>query len=411
MIGLIQVRNEFSYSTFPLPLAGEGKPHAAPPSPHVLSLQRRARKLSWVASRRWAERRVLQLGLIACLVSFPAATRPSPAAETLEQLISAAKNEPELDFVAGPTTSGGKKGLAEIESAFNKKFGLTSRIRFTAGPEMNAMAARVITELKAAGKSSTDVYLGSLGQFARLQTENALQENNWSGIFPWITKEMAEIVSGKGVLVYTSPRGIIYNMSLIPRDKAPKTYEDLIDPRLSSTWAGKLAIPPYPNWLVELSLIWGEERVKDFTRNLVAVSGGWLRYGEEERVISGEFPIMANIGDALAAMWKWQSKGAPLVAVLGSSPGDTSYFHLGVPRNSAHPNLAKLCVGFMTSREGQSLIDKHEFRSSHLVEGSRMAKYVRDHAITLQDPKELFAFYLKGGGFKLNEELAGLLKR
>src|SRR5215467_13555355 len=54
---------------------------------------------------------------------------------------------------------------------------------------MNSMAARVITELKAGGKSSTDIYLGSLGQFAHLQKENALQEVNWSGTFPWVTKE------------------------------------------------------------------------------------------------------------------------------------------------------------------------------------------------------------------------------
>ena len=335
----------------------------------------------------------------------------SATAESLEQLIVAAKKERELNFVAGPTTFGGKKALSELEAGFNKRFGLNSRILFTAGPEMNAMAARVITELKAGGKSSTDVYLGSLGQFAHLQKEDALQEFEWSGTFPWITREMEEILTRKGVLVYTSPRGIIYNAGLIPQEKAPRKYEDLIDPRLSQTWAGKLAIPPYPNWLVELSLMWGEERVKDFTRKLVSLGGGWLRYGEEERVISGEFPIMANIGDALAAMWKWQSKGAPLIAVLGASPGDTSYFHLGVPKNSGHAHLAKLFVGFMVSKAGQSILDKHDFRSSHLVEGSRMAKYLRSHGITLQDPKELFSFYLKGGGFKLNEELAKLLKQ
>jgi len=232
-----------------------------------------------------------------------------------------------------------------------------------------------------------------------------------SAIFPWVTKNMEEILAGKAVLVYTSPRGIIYNSSLIASDKAPKKYEDLIDPRLNPPWAGKLAIPPYPNWLVELSLMWGEERVKDFTRKLVALGGGWLRYGEEERVVSGEFPIMANIGDSLATMWKWQAKGAPLIAVLGTSPGDTSYFHLGVPRNSAHPNLAKLFAAFMVSKEGQSILDKHDFRSSPLVEGSRMAKYVRENGTVLQDPKEIFNFYLKGGGAKLNEELAKLLKR
>jgi ABC-type Fe3+ transport system substrate-binding protein len=335
----------------------------------------------------------------------------SGSAQNLEQLVTAAKNEKELFFVAGPTTFGGKKGLAEIEAAFDKRFGLNAKIRFGAGPEMNAMAARVIAEYKAGGKASTDIYLGSLGQYANLFREDALEEVNWSGTFPWIARSMEEIVSRRGVLVYSSPRGIIYNSNLIPADKAPKNYEDLVDPRLSQTWAGKIAVPPYPNWLVELSLIWGEEKLKDFTRKLVALNGGWLRYGEEERVISGEFPIMANIGDALATMWKWQPKGAPLVAVLGSTPGDTSYFHLGVPKNSGHPNLAKLLVGFMTSKEGQSIIEKHELRSSHLVESSRIAKYLRERKIKLQEPKDLFEFYLKGGGAKLNEELVKMLKQ
>jgi len=335
----------------------------------------------------------------------------SGSAQTLEQLVTAAKNENDLFFVAGPTTFGGKKGLSEIEAAFNRRFGLNSRIRFSAGPEMNAMAARVITEYKAGGKASTDIYLGSLGQYANLFREDALEEMNWSSTFPWIARPMEEIVSRRGVLVYSSPRGIIYNSNLIPADKAPKSYEDLIDPRLSQTWAGKIAVPPYPNWLVELSLIWGEEKLKDFTRKLVALNGGWLRYGEDERVISGEFPIMANIGDALANMWKWQTKGAPLTAVLGSTPGDASYFHLGVPKNSGHANLAKLFVGFMISKEGQAIIEKHESRSSHLVESSRMAKYLREKKIKLQEPKDLFEFYLKGGGAKLNEELVKMLKQ
>jgi len=348
------------------------------------------------------------LVILSLLLALPFSLR---AAETLEQLTRAAKKENELYFVAGPTTFGGKEGLADLEAAFNRRFDFNLRIRFSAGPEMNAMAARVITELKAGGKSSTDMYLGSLGQFAHLQKENALEEVDWSTIFPWVTKGMEEIPSRRGVLVYTSPRGIIYNTSLISEEKAPKRYEDLVDPGLSATWAGKIAVPPYPNWLVELSLIWGEERVKDFTRKLVGLNGGWLRYGEEERVISGEFPIMANIGDSLATMWKWQAKKAPLAAVIGATPGDASYFHMGVPKNSAHPKLAKLFVGFMVSKEAQAILDKHEFRSSHLVEGSRMAQYLRDRKVTLQDPKELFNFYLKGGGFKLNEELTKLLKQ
>src|SRR5262245_63883999 len=41
-----------------------------------------------------------------------------------------------------------------------RSFGLNARIRFAAGPEMNAMAARVITEMKSGNKASTDIYHG-----------------------------------------------------------------------------------------------------------------------------------------------------------------------------------------------------------------------------------------------------------
>jgi hypothetical protein len=128
--------------------------------------------------------RMISTGALIILSLFLVLPFPLGAAETLEQLIAAAKKETELYFVAGPGTFGGKKGLAEIEAAFNKKFGLNSRILFTAGPEMNSMAARVISEYKAGGKASTDIYLGSLGQFAHLQKEGVLEEANLSGIFP-----------------------------------------------------------------------------------------------------------------------------------------------------------------------------------------------------------------------------------
>jgi ABC-type Fe3+ transport system substrate-binding protein len=346
--------------------------------------------------------------------ALSAAQNASIAAESLEQATAAAKKEgEELVFVAGAQTFGGRKGMTEIEGAFAKKFALKLRINFAAGPDMNARAARLITEFKAGRKSSSDFFLGSQSHFALLHKENALETVNWSGIFPWLAKEM-EIFPGQGVLVYTSPNGIIYNSSLIPKDKAPKNYLDLVDPRLSPTWAGKLAIPPYVAWLAELSLAWGQDKVKDFARKVVALSAGRLRYNEEERVVSGEFPIMANIGGALEHMWDWQPKGAPLVAVPGLNPINTDYFQLGVPKNSAHPNLARLFVAFMVSKEGQALLQKNESRSSHLVEGTIMAKYLRDNRVALQEPKQSIDYYLKsetGEGLKFKEELANILKQ
>jgi ABC-type Fe3+ transport system substrate-binding protein len=334
------------------------------------------------------------------------------AAETVDSLIAGAKKESEFTFIAGAQTFGGQRNLSLLESAFNKKFGFNAKIRFSAGPEMNAMAARVITELKSGAKASSDIYHGSQSHFALLHKEKALDTVNYSGIFPWITKDM-EIFPSEGLLIFTSLRGIIYNSKLIPKDKAPKSYEDLVDPKLSPAWAGKIAIPPYVSWLVELSMIWSEEKVKNFTRKLVALSGGRLRYSEEERVVSGEFPIAANMGGATEQMWQWQAKGAPLVAVMGSMPVLPSYFQLGVRKNSGHPNLSKLFVGFMASKEAQAILEKNDFRTSHLVEGTIMAKYLKQNKVQLQEAKDSIAFYLQGedSGLEFKEELTKMLKQ
>ena len=334
------------------------------------------------------------------------------AADTLESLIAGAKKEDELVFVAGAQTFGGRKGLADLEAAFNKRFGTKMKISFAAGPDMNARAARHITEIKSGRKVSSDVFLGSQSHQALMHKEGALEKVNYSGLFPWISKEM-EIFPNEGVLVYTSPNGIIYNVNLIAKDKAPKNYADLIDPKLSPAWAGKIAIPPYVAWLAELSLVWGTEKVKDFARKLVAISGGRLRYNEEERIVSGEFPIMANFGGSFEHMWNWQNKGAPIVAVSGVTPINTDYFQLSAPKNAEHPNLAKLFVAFMASRDAQAILQKHEMRSSHLVEGTLMQKHLKDNKIAVQEAKLSIGYYLKtedAEGLQFKEELAKILK-
>jgi ABC-type Fe3+ transport system substrate-binding protein len=333
---------------------------------------------------------------------------PSQAyAQKLEQIIAEAKKEGEVTLVAGASTFGGKKGFAELENHFAKRYGFKARINLTAGPSFPQVAARIITEQKAGAKSSTDLYLGSDGTYVTMHQEKALERVNWSGIFPWVTKEM-EIFPQESVLIYDSFHGIIYNSNLIPKDKAPKSYEDLIDPALAPTWAGKLAIPPYIHWLVRVSPIWGKEKVLAYARKLAPLLGGRLRQGEEERIVSGEFPIMGSTGGALEAMWKWQAKGAPLIGLPGTSPATMSYYQLAVPKNSVHPNMAKLFIALMATREGQSVLEKQDMRSSHLVDGTMMAKYVKSQKVKLQDPKELNEVFQKADT-SLDEELTKIL--
>jgi len=62
----------------------------------------------------------------------------------------------------------------------------------------------------------------------------------------------------------------------------------------------------------------------------------------------------------------------------GVTPTNTDYFQLSVPKNTVHPNLAKLFVSFMATKEAQGVLQKHESRSSHLVEGTLMQKYLKE---------------------------------
>jgi len=122
---------------------------------------------------------------------------------------------------------------------------------------------------------------------------------------------------------------------------------------------------------------------------------------------------MANLGDSLGAMWTWQAKGAPLVAVPGVTPINTDYFQLSTPKGAVHPNLAKLFCAFMATKEAQGIIQKHESRSSHLVEGTIMQKYLRDNKVAVQEPKLSIGYYLKtddADGLQFKEELAKILK-
>ena len=128
--------------------------------------------------------RACKSGLLLMLLLPLTSAGPLMAAETLDQLIAGAKKESELTLIAGAQTFGGTKYLSVLEAAFNKRFGLNAKIRFAAGPEMNAMAARVITELKSGSKASTDIYHGSQSHFALLHKEKALERINWSGVFP-----------------------------------------------------------------------------------------------------------------------------------------------------------------------------------------------------------------------------------
>jgi hypothetical protein len=54
------------------------------------------------------------------------------------------------------------------------------------------------------------------------------------------------------------------------------------------------------------------------------------------------------------------------------------------------------------------VLEKHDMRSSHLIDGTLMAKYVKANNLKLQDPKELNEVFQKADS-SLDEELTKIL--
>ena len=110
--------------------------------------------------------------VILCFQETVLNTRPAMAAqETLEQLVSAAKKEGEVTLIASASTFGGKKGFAELESGYNKRYGLTSKVNLAPGPSFPQVAARIMSEqqvrrLPVVTRAKRLIGIVALGDFA-----------------------------------------------------------------------------------------------------------------------------------------------------------------------------------------------------------------------------------------------------
>jgi ABC-type Fe3+ transport system substrate-binding protein len=307
---------------------------------------------------------VIFLGFALTVLSAPIAA----SAQTLPQLIDAAKKEGALNLSWGTGTMGGIEGVRAMERGFNKTYGLNFQFKYTPGPAMPQFASRIIQEARAGQPASSDLFIGSENHVARMQ----LKRFDWTKAFPHITREMTDWDDRVLIVVSRTP-GFTYNTQLVPAAEVPQRVEDVLNPK----WKGKIASTPYAASFDRLALFWGEEKTTAFLKKFVSQVAGLIRCGEEERILNGEFSMMVFNCD-LADANEMREKGAPVNGRIFKDAGILSYWYLTVPTNSSHPNAAALLAAFLLSKEGQDILWKTEKTSSHLVPGTYMNKFVKD---------------------------------
>lgn len=157
--------------------------------------------------------------------------------------------------------------------------------------------------------------------------------------------------------------GIAYNTKLVPPDKAPKTYEDLLDPQ----WKGKLAwrigsSSGTPLFLTNLRLAWGEEKARAYLAKLaeqkVVNFGSGSARTLVDRVVAGEYAIALNIFAHHPLISK--AKGAPVEGRV-LEPVPTTTATMLIPKGAKHPCSALLLVDYILSKDGQTILSGAEY--------------------------------------------------
>ncbi|MBI2985198.1 MAG: extracellular solute-binding protein [Deltaproteobacteria bacterium] len=284
-------------------------------------------------------------------------TGTSAFGQTLQQVIEAAKKEGQVRIYSSMR----KESTKAFIDAFRKKYPFITRVdhhRFTGLEE----SERVLAEFRV-GRVDMDVLLVRSELWERHKPFLA-------GPIDWKALGVPGDRIGKGgfetIWAGGSIAGIAYNTKVVPPDRAPKSWDDCIDPR----WKGKIAVYARPIFMMHLMPAWGEEEVVAFARKMAANQPVWDRdqTGAMEKVAIGETPLFCG-GDHVR-WFEVHRKGAP-VKLVNPEPIPTSEGRgFSLVKGAKYPNAAKLFMTFMASDEAQLLIDKTERRGHRSVPGT-----------------------------------------
>jgi len=144
----------------------------------------------------------------------------------------------------------------------------------------------------------------------------------------------------------------VYNTRLVKKQEAPKTFEDLINPR----WKGKIAIRDndFDNFGMMLKVM-GREKGLNFMRRLAAQGVDFRSSftAAVQGIATGEIPVGMNLYATHTEEFKKKNAPvdwAPMEFVLASIEP------LGVGARSPNPNAARLFIDFLLSKEAQTLM-------------------------------------------------------
>lgn len=158
-----------------------------------------------------------------------------------------------------------------------------------------------------------------------------------------------------------------YNSSMVSADEAPKTYEDLLDPK----WKGAMAWPDDPSMIGPPGFIklvldkMGEEKGMEYLKQLATQNIAKVPASQRvvlDQVIAGQYAL--GLSTLTHHYVISQSRGAPVEWVKLDPLGQV-VSTIGLVKNAPHPNAGKLLIDFILSEEGQELMREAGYIPTH----------------------------------------------
>jgi iron(III) transport system substrate-binding protein len=281
-------------------------------------------------------------------------------ADRTNMLIEGAKKEKRLVWYTTLIPTEVSKPMAD---AFHKKYPFIT-VQLYRG-DSNQVAQKMIQEYRARSYRA-DVVDGS-GTSTLLRRAGFVQKFQSPELasFPAQFKDPGGYW-GTELLYYMV---LAYNTKLVPPGQAPRTYQDLLDPR----WKGKLAWSTSPGsgaptFVGNILTSMGQTRGLAYLHRLAGQKIHNINSSGRtvlDQTVAGQFPIALQVFNHQVAISK--ASGAP-VDWVPLQPVASQLGRISLAAKAPHPHAAMLFLDFMFSREGQQIIaDRGDIPASPAV--------------------------------------------
>lgn len=332
-------------------------------------------------------KRIRTIALLSLTILF--GVPPAALAQSDQEKIDGAKKE-------GPVYWYGSMNVDDasaLTAALKKKYPFMDVRRWRAS---NApVLSRLDVEARAKGLS---VDIIDLDGFYVVQ---AMKRNYWTRyVSPELAPFPKELSDKNGLWsgFYLLPQVVIYNTHLVSAAQAPKSYNDLLEPK----WKGKIAIPDSGvTWYHGMLQMLGMEKGRAYMKRLAA-QNVHLQSGNRLMVelnMAGEFSI--GIAAYAHRIGQFQRKGAPMGWIKDDTLITTPQA-IGVSNYGKAPNSAKLIMDFVLSAEGQAVLKRSGRIPAHPKVDPEPPELIRG--------RKLFYSDIVDGGTRYNDLNAEFMK-